>query len=427
MVKYAIQQIRARYLEPVGARQLVAGALAGCAAHLDRYCQYYDWESVARLNEEIDRQFGGIGIEVGVDPETKELVVTSPLPGSPAQLAGILAGDVIVAVDDKPTKDLPLEEATQLMRGRPGSEVQVQVRRYTTSEIVTFRLKRALVKVSTLLGERRLPDGSWDYFLPRPESPRIGYVRVSSFGPETAQQFEQLVIRLQKEGMAGLILDLRNDPGGLLGPAIQLCDLLLPSGVIVTTRGRGGELRSVYEASGRAKFKDLPLVLLVNQETASAAEIVAACLQDHRRALVVGQRTYGKGTVQELISLGSRYGVLKITTATYWRPSNRDINRRPGATEDEPWGVQPDPGLEVKLEGDALRLVNQARALKDIANEDLARRWARYRLKRPDDSAEVPALEDIVDPQLAKAVEVLCEQLGLKPEARIAAHELLGR
>ncbi len=420
VVSYAIQQIRARYVEPVGTRRLVTGALAGCAAHLDQYCQYYDWQAVSRLTEEIDRQFGGIGIEVDLDPETKELVVVSPIPGGPAQKGGILAGDVILAIEGKETKKLTLEEATKLMRGRPGTEVHLQIRRYNSSEVTDLRLRRDLVKVPTLLGDRRLSDGSWEYFLPQPESPRLGYIRISSFAPETAQQFEELVTRLLRDGMAGLVLDLRNDPGGLLGPAIDLCDLLLPSGVIATTRGRWGEVRSAFTASGRAKFADLPLVVLVNQDTASAAEIVAACLQDHNRAAVVGQRTYGKGTVQELISLGDRYGVLKITTATYWRPSNRNINRRPGATEDEPWGVQPNEGLEVKIEGEDLALLNRARALRDIANEELARRWAPLRLKRSENDGKGLTLDDVTDSQLAKAVEVLCQQVAKNAEKTAA-------
>ncbi|MCS7237400.1 MAG: S41 family peptidase [Thermoguttaceae bacterium] len=411
VVGFAMNQIRTRYVHPVSTRDLVAGALHGCAASLDEYCQYYDWRAVNRLNEEIDRQFGGIGIEVQLDPSTKHLVVASPVPGSPAAKAGIQSGDEILAIEGRPTKDLSLEEATKLMRGEPGTEVRIQLRRYDTGQVVEFTLRRAIVKLSTLLGDRRLPDGSWEYFLAEPSNPKLGYVRISSFAPETARQLDELIARLLQQGMTGLILDLRNDPGGLLEPAIEICDLFIPSGVIVTTRGRGGELRSAIRASGRAKYRDLPLVVLVNQETASAAEIVAACLQDHRRAAVVGQRTFGKGTVQQLINLGNRYGVLKITTATYWRPSNRDINRRPNASEDEAWGVEPDPGLEVKLEEGALEQLNKVRSLRDIANPELARRLAAALLKPKSGDAPSVDWERYSDPQLAKAIERLLQEI----------------
>lgn len=411
VVGFAISQIQSRYVRPVSSRDLVAAALFGCAASLDQYCQYYDWRAVSRLNEEIDRQFGGIGIEVQLDPETKRIVVTSPLPDSPAAAAGIQSGDEILAVEGQATKDLSLEEAAKLMRGPPGTEVRLQLRRCQTNEVVDLKIVRALVKEVTLVGDRRLPDGSWLYFLQEPSSPKLGYIRISSFAPETGRQLDQLIGRLLREGMAGLILDLRDDPGGLLEPAIEICDLFIPSGVIVTTRGRGGELRSAFRASGRAKYRDLPLVVLVNHQTASAAEIVAACLQDHKRAAIVGQRTFGKGTVQQLVNLGRRYGVLKITTATYWRPSNRDINRPPQASENEAWGVDPDPGLEVKLEGEALAQVEQIRALKAIANPELARRWAAARLKASSGAQATLDWERYIDPQLAKAIERLLREI----------------
>ncbi len=410
IVKFAIGQIRLRYVHDVKADELVGGALAGCVAKLDRYCQYYDREAVAQLNEEIDRQFAGIGVEIQVDPETKELVVTSPLPGSPAYQAGIRAGDCIVAVEGRAVQGMNLEEASRLMRGKPGTTVRLQVRPFGTNELREIVLTRQMIKVSTLLGDRRRPDGSWEYILEEPQQPKLGYIRIASFAPDTAQELDTLLGSLLTQGVEGLILDLRNDPGGLLGPAVAICDLFISSGTIVTTRGRGGSIRSVFQASGRAKYPDLPLVILVNQETASAAEIVAACLQDHGRAVVVGQRTYGKGTVQELVSLGSRYGVLKVTTATYWRPSNRDINRPPGAGEDVPWGVQPDPGFEVKVEGEALARLNRARALRDVANPDLAGRWQAAFARAGEGNPEQIILPK-GDPQLAKAVEYLTKLL----------------
>lgn len=411
ILKFAIGQIRLRYVHEVNTAELVGGALEGCVARLDRYCQYYDRESVAQLNEEIDRQFAGIGVEIQIDPETKELVVTSPLPDSPAYKAGIRAGDCIIAVEGQEVQGMAIEQVSRLMRGKPGSTVRLRIRPFGTSELRELAVTRQMIKVSTLLGDRRRPDGSWEYLLEHPERPKLGYVRIASFAPDTAQELDSLIGRLLGEGIEGLILDLRNDPGGLLGPAVAICDLFVSSGTIVTTRGRGGVIRSIFPASGNAKYPNLPLVVVVNQETASAAEIVAACLQDYGRAVVVGQRTFGKGTVQELISLGSRYGVLKVTTATYWRPSNRDINRPPGAGEDLPWGVQPDAGFEVKVEGEALARLNRARALRDLANPQLALRW-RAALARSGEGSVKEEMLPAGDPQLAKAVEYLTKLLN---------------
>lgn len=415
VVNFAIGQIRGRYFQELRTRELVEGALEGCVSRLDRYSQYYDARAVARLNEEIDRQFAGIGIEIQPDPETKDLVVTSPLPDSPALRAGIKAGDCLLAVDGRSLSGISVEEAAQLLRGSPGSQVRLTIRPFESEATTELTLTRAVIRVSTILGDRRRPDGTWDYFLESPSDPRLAYVRISSFAPETATELERLLADLSGQGMRGLVLDLRNDPGGLLGPAVAVCDLFIPSGIIVTTRGRGGAIRAAFRATGRAKFRDLPLVVLINQETASAAEIVAACLQDHHRAVLVGQRTYGKGTVQELISLGARYGVLKVTTATYWRPSNRDINRRPGAGEDEPWGVQPDPGFEIKLEAEQFRKLVRERALRDIARPELAARWrrilARSETGEPGKSQgeNQLAVWPEVDPQLKRAIDYLTE------------------
>jgi carboxyl-terminal processing protease len=197
------------------------------------------------------------------------------------------------------------------------------------------------------LGDTRNPDGSWNFFLEGHD--RIGYLRITSFTDDTPGELKKALERLTARDMRGLVLDLRNDPGGYLAAAADVCDLLVRSGVIVTTRRRGGRVGRTYVASGNAPFTDFPIAVVVNQETASAAEIVAACLQDHHRAAVVGQRTYGKGLVQELIDLPSDCGAMKFTTSSYWRPSGKDIQRPREATDKEQWGVSPDEGCKVVL------------------------------------------------------------------------------
>ena len=196
----------------------------------------------------------------------------------------------------------------------------------------------------------------------------------------------------------GLILDLRDDPGGLLPAAIGVCDLFIPSGVIVSTRGRDGGKLDTWEATGKGPFTKPPMVVLVNQYSASASEIVAACLQDHHRAAIAGQRTYGKGTVQKVIDLDDRWGALKLTTASYWRPSNKNIHRKRDAGENEDWGVRPDSGCEVRVEGDDLIRLRLWRMRRDIA-------------KAAETTGKTKGEDKFVDRQLVKAVECLQKEI----------------
>jgi len=251
-----------------------------------------------------------------------------------------------------------------------------------------------MIHIDTVLGDRRKPDDRWDFMLDRQRG--IGYIRLSAFSRETADELDRALKEMKQEKLRGLILDLRFNPGGLLSSAIQVSDLFVSRGRIVSTAGRNSPER-VWEARKEGTYDGFPMALLVNRYSASASEIVAACLQDHGRGVVVGQRTYGKGTVQEVVYLPGGQGVLKITTASYWRPSEKNITRLSGTGEDDEWGVRPDPGYEVKLEGDELI------------------RWVRWRRDRdmsrsarsPDPDAK-PADRRLpleADPQLAKAVQ----------------------
>lgn len=396
-VARAIDLVSRYALEPLPTEKLYEAAMSGMMAGLDDYSGFVPAERLQRFTEEIDQEFAGVGLEVRRDEKSGELIVGSPLVGSPAQRAGIRAGDRIVRIDQRPTRDLSLDEAVRLMRGRPGAQVVLAILRPGEEKERVVELVREVVQVDTVLGCSRNADGSWNYFLP--DHPQIALTAISSFGKETAQELRRVLDDLSARGMKALILDVRDDRGGLLRAAIAVCDLFLEEGIIVTTRGRSRDhVREEYRAQGNAPFAHLPLAVLINGDTASASEIVAACLQDHGRAAIVGQRSYGKGTVQEIFELEPGRGALRLTTASYWRPSGQNIHRRRNAKPDEAWGVTPDEGLEVVFDAEQLQ------------------QWRLNRLKAaspgPAESSEAEPAEPFIDRQLERAVQHLLERLN---------------
>ncbi|KKL05451.1 hypothetical protein LCGC14_2605910, partial [marine sediment metagenome] len=224
----------------------------------------------------------------------------------------------------------------------------------------------------------------------------IGYVRINGFAEKTPGEMQRAIRWLIEHDMQGLILDLRDNPGGLLTAATDVCDMFIDSGTIVTTRRRDKKISQKIEATAKQTVGHFPIVVLVNHLSASASEIVAACLQDHGRAVVVGKRTWGKGTVQEVIEMPDGQGVLKLTTASYWRPSEKNIHRTKTAKEEDDWGVTPDEGYAVVVEGDELMRLRKWRLKRDVF--------------QPTDNGE-PA-QPFVDRQLAKALEYLDKEIG---------------
>jgi len=210
----------------------------------------------------------------------------------------------------------------------------------------TIRLTREIIHVETVLGDRRKEDDSWDYMIDHQE--RIGYVRLTGFSRDTASELQRVIEGLRLQGMRALILDLRFNPGGLLRSAVEISDMFVSEGVIVSTEGRNSPKRT-WKAHRPVTYDDFPMVVLVNRYSASASEIVAACLQDHQRAVIMGERTWGKGSVQNLIELENGRSALKLTTAAYQRPSGKKIHRFPDDTEEDTWGVTPDEGFELRL------------------------------------------------------------------------------
>ena len=268
-----------------------------------------------------------------------------------------------------------------------------------------------LSQEDTVRGYCRAADGRWNFLLPGDR--KIGYIRISVFSEAgqgekgAAAEFRAALEQLGKEKISGLVLDLRGNGGGSLRAAVAICDMLIPQGEIVTTRGREGQILRAFSASGKASFTAVPMAVLVNRATASASEIVAACLQDHDRAIVVGERSYGKGTVQEVVDLGHAFGAMKLTIATYWRPSGQDINRpKEDAKNDAKnatWGVSPNEGYDLPIEDDQRdRLLSWQRT----------RESATTRNTGCPDGGKVAAGDDVPDRVLLKAVEYLESKEG---------------
>jgi len=402
-VSEAMDLITFNYLEDVDCRQLYENAMHGMTEGLDPYSAYIGPDEYRRLQEELDQEFGGIGIFVDFNRETKRFVVMSPLFDTPAARAGVRAGDVILAIDGTDTATMSYRDAVQLIRGLPGEPVRLTLLHVGDEKPVDLVIQRAIIPIESVLGDARRADGGWDFQLQ--SDPRITYVRVINFGENTVEELRKT---LQGRKCQTLILDLRDNAGGLLDAAVGTCNLFIGDGTIVTIRGRDGEVRRTYEADGQPRLpRDVPMAVLVNHYSASASEIVAACLQDHGRAKIVGQRTWGKGTVQNVIPLEAGHAALKLTTASYWRPSGKNIHRLKDAPEEAEWGVGPDPELEVKLTEEEADAIRQGRRQKDIGA------GPGKVAAKPEDTEKTaaPPPEDL---QLLKAVEYLQQKLGGK-------------
>lgn len=366
-----LDQVERNYVEEVSRRELMEAAIQGVLAKLDQYSDYIPPEQLESFRTGVESEFGGIGVRVGV--LEGKLVVITPLINTPAYRAGILAGDQIVEIGGKSTEGMSLEDAINNMKGPIGTEIQLTVRHTAESEPRPLTLKRELVQLETVFGRQRKSDDRWDYWFD--EEKKIGYVRISTFSRHTFQDLKAAVNTLVEQQAVGLVIDLRNNPGGLLSSAIEVADLFLSEGIIVKTAGRNVAERP-WEAIEPGTVTDLKLAILVNRATASASEIVAACLQDHQRAIVVGERTWGKGSVQNIIELEGGKSALKLTTAGYQRPSGKNIHRFEGATEDDDWGVKPNDGFEVKLSPTEMRQLvifeRESEALRSRAGDERA-------------------------------------------------------
>jgi carboxyl-terminal processing protease len=394
-----ISEIQRISLEPPQTSELFEAAMGGMIGRLDEYSAYVRPVDKEKFFEVIDQQFAGIGMEIGLDPKTKQLTVMCPLVNSPAYVAGIRAGDRILRIDGAGTQGMSLKDAIGLLRGESGVAVTLTVQHPEEKTPVDIRIVRAVIQMDTVMGDTRNADGSWNFFLDGHD--HIGYVRITSFAEQTAGELERAMKWLTERHMRGLVLDLRDDPGGLLGSAIAVGNQFIRSGSIVSIRRRNGRITQAYQADGSGMWLDFPMAVLVDGNTASAAEIVAACLQDHHRAVIVGQRTFGKGTVQELIDLDDACGAMKITTASYWRPNGHNIHRLRTAKDTDEWGVKPDEGFQVSVPEAELEKLQLQRIERDTF--------------QPKGSSK-PQSEMVVDPQLAKALDYVEQESSKKAE-----------
>jgi carboxyl-terminal processing protease len=342
----AVEKVEANYVRPVSRRELLETALEGMLQNLDPHSAYINIRDWRQFRRQIEGKFGGIGIQLDVDPETGRLKVFAPMVGTPAYEAGILAGDLIIEVDGQPAEGMSPDKAVEMLTGRPGTEVKLSILHEGAEEPETVAITRAIIDVPSVVADRRKPDDRWDFMLDHDK--KIGYVRVTGFIQNTPDELRRALAQLKDQDVKGLILDVRDDPGGLLSTAVEVVDLFLDKGEIVSTKGRNTAAKK-YEAQPGGPCTELPLVVLVNQNSASASEILAAALQDHKRAKIVGQRSFGKGSVQNILDLEGGNSVLKLTVASYYRPSGENIHRFKNSRQSDKWGVSPDAGLEVKL------------------------------------------------------------------------------
>ncbi|HEX8790851.1 MAG TPA: S41 family peptidase [Polyangiaceae bacterium] len=319
-------EVENEYVDPVDRAKLVDGAIKGMVGELDPHSSYMPPEEFNNFESDTEGQFGGIGIEV--ENRNDQLVVLSPIEGSPAAHAGIRSGDVIVAVDGRDPSQVPLDKLVKHLRGAPGSHVKVSIRHQGAGEVVTLDLVREIIHVPSIAS--KLLAG------------RVGYVRIKQFQEHTHDEMLAAAAKLRGRAgggaLAGIILDLRADPGGLVDQAADVADEFLQDGVIYTARHRG-QIVDEVKAHGGGAFVHEPMIVLVNEFTASASELVAGALQDHQRATIVGARTFGKGSVQAIIPLPGGAG-MRLTVSRYYTPSGHAIQAD---------GVHPD--VAVELEG----------------------------------------------------------------------------
>jgi len=384
-----VEKIRDNYVEEVDEDKILEGALRGALLNLDRYSAYISPKDFEEFRTETKGEFQGLGIEIGI--RHNWLTVIAPIEDTPAWRAGIRAGDRIVKIEGKSTAGMSTMDAVKVLRGKKGTQVTITIRHEGARTELDLTITRDVIPLISIRGYRRVDEvGHWDYFV-EPEQ-KIGYIRMSAFRENTAEDLDKAMDELRKKGMRALVLDLRFNPGGLLSSAVNVSDRFLEEGVIVSTRGRAVKPVS-YEARKLGTYEQFPLAVLVNNWSASASEIVAGAVQDHNRGIVVGESTFGKGSVQNVIPLQGGKAALKLTTARYYTPSGRSIHKAEGAKNG---GLQPDivvettPEEKVKIQRLWLKLGTPPKPEPEVKKEE---RVVDDLEKEEDPETDVPAPE----------------------------------
>jgi carboxyl-terminal processing protease len=380
-------RIKEHYVKPVDDKALLEYAIRGMLAGLDPHSSYLNEKEYTDLQAGTSGEFGGLGIEVGL--EDGFVKVISPIDDTPAQRAGVKAGDLIVRLDEKPVKGMSLEEAIGLMRGKPGTEVVLTIAREGEENPLRITVVRDIIKVASVKG-RLLEEG-------------FAYIRLSHFQARTTDDMLKKLSQLKaesKEGIKGLVLDLRNNPGGILNGAVAISDAFLTEGIVVYTQGRDEASRLDFNAAPDDVLDGAPIVVLVNGGSASASEIVAGALQDHRRAIILGSQTFGKGSVQTIIPV-SKTAAVKLTTALYFTPSGRSIQGE---------GIKPDIALSaVKVtrnEPDDATRLKEADLAGHLDNGN-GRKAPEPEQPEPAQPVHKPTLDIEEDYQLSEALNLL--------------------
>lgn len=390
-----VEQVRANYVdgEKSTYEDLIHGALKGMLQSLDPHSQFMDEEAFTAMKEDTAGKFGGLGITIGVKDAV--LTVIAPMEDTPAFRAGLLSGDKIIEIDGDSTDGLALEDAVKKLRGDPGTEVKIKIFRPKTQLVKEFTLERAVINVPSIKDARMLDGG-------------IGYVRMLQFGESTADDLQAELDKLEEQGLQAFVLDLRSNPGGLLTSAVDVSQKFLKRGdLIVFTRGRDNRMERSYRARARDAFPNVPMVVLINGYSASASEIVAGALQDNRRAVLVGEKSFGKGSVQSVLPQDGGTAI-RLTTAKYYTPSERVIHEN---------GIEPDVVVPMSVENWRNILLSRNRAEEKTGDESQPAAdegWV------DDEGAEIPALdlsgpaeaeeldlENVADPQLDRACDML--------------------
>ncbi|MDD5556928.1 MAG: S41 family peptidase [bacterium] len=371
----AMDVVGRNYYRETEERDLAYGALKGMCAALDPHSQFMDEEIYREMKVETEGQFGGLGIEITIKEQF--LTVVAPIEDTPAFKEGIKPGDRIVEIEGEPTNDLTLIEAVRKLRGPPGTVVRITVMRQGSADLIPFSITRANIQIQSVKDASLI-------------APGVGYIRLTQFQEHTGADLDRALRSLEKEGMRALVLDMRNNPGGLLQVAIEIAEKFIGDRrLIVYTKGRLESQSSEFKARSRATHPDLLLAVLVNKGSASGSEIVAGALQDWKRAVVVGNTTFGKGSVQSVLPLADG-SALRLTTARYFTPGGRVIQKV---------GIEPDIPVEMTDE-EEVKLLVKRRLEKMLADNPDAEDLDRER-------EEIGQLVDVRDLPLERAVELL--------------------
>ncbi len=392
LFKDALQKIRTEYVDGTNLtyQQLVYSALKGAVSRLDPHSEFLDADSFQQLEDDTVGQFGGLGLVVAL--KAGHITVVTPMQDTPGFRAGILAGDRIIKVEGKDVEHEQLSDVVKMLRGEPGSSVTITIERPSAGMTKDFTLARAIIQmamVKDINGKKEFPLGA----------EKIGYIHIIQFGEKTADELESALNKLKVQGMKALVLDLRWNPGGLLDQAVKVCEKFLPRGqLIVSTEGRR-KPEKIYSRADGDELKDIPIVVLANLGSASAAEIVTGCLQDLHRAVVLGEKTFGKGSVQTIFPLDDG-SALKLTIAKYYTPSHKVIHQQ---------GITPDILVPVSDNEEAALLLQRSPGGADALTDK-----------------QRAAVQAVHDEQLERAEDLLKglilyrQRAGEKPE-RVAA------